>query len=102
MQTPDEGEKLHVTVNRSKTINDAAIQGVLAYSLTFRIRRVGCHSNETRAPIANPPNNAQLGAPPTIPQSYIRVRAVVQKCGEGQTDRQMINGQMAVVTARFA
>jgi len=22
-----------------------------------------CHSNETRAPIANPPNSGQLGAP---------------------------------------
>ena len=31
------------------------------HSLTFRIRRVCCHSNETHAPIANPPNSAQLG-----------------------------------------
>jgi len=27
-----------------------------------------CHGNETRAPIANPPNSAQLGGTPTIPQ----------------------------------
>jgi len=27
-----------------------------------------CHSNETHAPIANPPHNAQLGGTPTIPQ----------------------------------
>jgi len=46
-----------------------------------------CHSNETRALIANPPNSAQLAAPPTIPPSYIRVRAVLE-CGEGQTHRQ--------------
>ena len=26
----------------------------------IRIKRVCCHSNETRAPIANPPNSAQL------------------------------------------
>jgi len=26
-----------------------------------------CHSNATRAPIANPPNSAQLGVTPTIP-----------------------------------
>jgi len=26
-----------------------------------------CHSNETRAPVAHPPNSAQLGAPRTIP-----------------------------------
>ena len=46
------------------------------------------HSNETRAPIANLPNSAQLGAPNTIPPSYIRVHAVVRECGEGKTDRQ--------------
>jgi len=49
------------------------------YSLTFRVRRYAinachvhrlpihaalcCHGNETRAPIANSPNSAQLGAP---------------------------------------
>jgi len=54
------------------------------HSLTLPIRHVCCHSNETRAPIANPSNSA----PPTIPQSYIWVRAVVYKCGAGQTDRQ--------------
>jgi len=44
-----------------------------------------CHSNETRAPIANLPNSAQR-APPTISPTYIWVRAVVWECGEGQTD----------------
>jgi len=44
-------------------------------------------SNETRAPIANPPSSTQLGAPPTIRPSYIRVCAVVWECGEEQTDR---------------
>jgi len=36
-----------------------------------------CHSNATRAPIANPPNSTQLGAAYTMSPSYIRVRAVV-------------------------
>jgi len=45
-----------------------------------------CHRNETHAPIANPPNSAQLERTPTIPPSYILVRAVVRECGEGQTD----------------
>jgi len=27
-----------------------------------------CHSNETYAPVANPPNSAQVGGTPTIPQ----------------------------------
>jgi len=42
----------------------------------------------TRAPIANPPNSAQLGGSLyTTPPSYIRVRAVVWAYGRGQTDR---------------
>jgi len=47
-----------------------------------------CHSNETRAPIANRPNTAQLEGTPTIPASYIPVRAVVWECGQGQTDKE--------------
>jgi len=46
-----------------------------------------CHRNETCAPIANPPSSAQLKGTPTIPLTYIRVRAVVWECGEAQTDR---------------
>jgi len=34
------------------------------------------------------PNSAQLEGTPTIPPTYIRVRAVVWECGKGQTDRQ--------------
>ena len=33
-----------------------------------------CHSNETRAPIANPPTSAQLEGTSTIPPSYNLVR----------------------------
>jgi len=40
------------------------------------------------APTANPPNNAQLGAPSISLPSYIRVRAVLRECGGRQTDRQ--------------
>jgi len=40
----------------------------------------------SRAPIANAPNSAQLDDTPTIPPSYIRVRAVVWECGEEQPD----------------
>jgi len=72
------------------------------HSLTFRVRRcplccrvhplpIGaalcCHSNETRAPTANPPIVHNYGASPTTP-SYIPVRAVVWACGCGQTDKQ--------------
>jgi len=41
-----------------------------------------CHNNDTHAAIEIPPNNAQLGGPPTIPPSNIRVRAVMWACGE--------------------
>jgi len=60
-----------------------------------------CHSNETRAPIANPPNNAQLQGTFYHSPSYIRVRAVVWECGEGQTDR-LTDTQMAVTNIHFA
>jgi len=64
-----------------------------------------CHSNETRAPIANPPNSAQLDGTPTIPASYIRIRAVVWACGHGQThthtDRQA-DTQTPVTIIHFA
>jgi len=46
-----------------------------------------CHSNETHAPIADPPNSAQLEGTPTTPPSDIWARAVVWECGQGQTDR---------------
>jgi len=55
-----------------------------------------CHINKTRAPIANPPNSAQLEGTPTIPLSYIQVHAVVLECGEGQTDT-----RTAVTTIHF-
>jgi len=44
-----------------------------------------CHSNETRAPIANPLTIAQLEGTPTIPPSYIRIRKV--QCENAARDR---------------
>jgi len=46
-----------------------------------------CHSNETCALIANPPNTAQQGGTPTIPPRCIRVPGVVWEYGEEQTHR---------------
>ena len=48
---------------------------------------VCCHSNETREPMANPPNSAQPEGTLQLPPTYIRVRAVVWECGKAQTDR---------------
>jgi len=45
------------------------------------------YSNKTYAPIANPSDSAQLEGTSYHSPSYIRVRAVVWVCGEGQTDR---------------
>jgi len=47
------------------------------------------HNNETRSPIANPPNCAQLRETPYHSPTYVQVRAVVWAFGDGQTDTQM-------------
>jgi len=60
-----------------------------------------CHSNATRAPIANPPNSAQLGAASTMPPSYIQVRAAVWAYGRRQTDTHT-DTQTRVTTIHFA
>jgi len=49
-----------------------------------------CHSNESRAPIANPPISAQLEGTLYHSRSCIRVHAVVLECSEDrQTHRQL-------------
>jgi len=44
-----------------------------------------CHGNKTCAPIANPPNRAQLEGTPYHSPSYIRIHAAVWACGETHT-----------------
>ena len=56
-------------------------------SLTFRITRACCHSNETRAPIANPPRGIPLTIPPKLHSNT---------CRDRHTDR------TAIVTEHFA
>jgi len=48
-------------------LNEPGIEPVQALADITR-SALCCHSNENRAPIANPPNCAQPGAPRTIPQ----------------------------------
>jgi len=67
----------------------------------FRVRRYVVIATKTRAPIANPPNSAQLEGTPCHSSSYNQVRVVVWECGEGQTDRH-IDTQTAVANIRFA
>ena len=63
------------------------IQRVQAFA-DISISALCCHSNKTRAPIANPPNGAQLEGSRYHSPAYIRVRAVVWECGERQIDIQ--------------
>jgi len=50
---------------------------------------VTCHSNETRAPVANPPNGAQLeGTPYHSTNLHPGPHTVVWECGDEQTDTQ--------------
>jgi len=58
-------------------------------------------SNETHAPIANPPNKAQLEDTRYHSLSYIWVRTVVWECGDGQTDTQTAVTTMHFVSATF-
>jgi len=60
-----EAQKQNVNIKTASTRSRASTS---TYSLTFRVRHYAivctdCHSNETRTPIANPPNSTQLGAP---------------------------------------
>jgi len=45
-----------------------------------------CHSNETRAPIANSPNSAQLRDTPYHSPKLHAGPCSSAECGEGQTD----------------
>ena len=65
------------TVNQQSTTVPARIERVQALADISRWA-LCCHSKETRA---------QLDGNPAIPPTYIRVRAVVWECGEGQTHR---------------
>ena len=62
-------------VPKSVTLNDLERHNG-RYFVDISRSALCCHSNETRASIANPSNSAQLGGGTryTIPPSYIRVR----------------------------
>jgi len=80
-------------IERIKTLADISRSALCCY----------CDADETRAPIANPPNSAQLEGTSYHSQvrAYIRIRAV-WSCGvEGQTHRQT-DTQTAVTTVHFA
>ena len=57
------------------------------------ISRLGlcCHSNETRAPIANPPNNAQLEGTP-----YHSPKLHPGPCSSVRMRRNVMNGKLLV------
>jgi len=56
--------------------------------LIFRVRRCVVTATKPVHRLQIRPVVHNQGAPPTIPSSYIWVRALVWECGEGQTDTQ--------------
>ena len=78
-----------VSSDMSQTIYNQAYERVQALADISR-SPLCCHISETRAPIANPPNSAQLGEN-SLPLPKLHpgpCSAVVRECGEGQTDTQ--------------
>ena len=67
------------------TVHKSGIQRVQALADISRLA-LYCHSSETRAPIANPPNSAQLEGIPTISQSYTRVSVGMGRGTDRHTD----------------
>jgi len=67
---------------------DKVIAGIERVQALANISRSAlcCHSNETRAPIANPPNSAQLEGTPYHSSNLHTFCTVVWECGEGQAD----------------
>jgi len=61
---------------------------------------LSCHSNATRAPIANPPNSAQLGGSLYHAPSYIRVRVDVRPRTDTHTDARDHNTFCVVYDSR--
>jgi len=57
------------------------------HSMTFCIRRYVAVATKPVHRLQIRPIVHNLRAPPTIPPSYIRLRAVLWECGEGQTHR---------------
>jgi len=77
------------TVRVTEQTSHIASTRLQASSLTCRIRRVCCHSNET---IANPPNSEQLGAAlyrssHTVTSGYI-ISVDMRRGTDGHTDTQ--------------
>jgi len=78
--------QMHIARDIKPTTPSPTIHRVHPSSLTFRIRRVYYHSNESRAPIANPLNSAQLGGT-SCHFSNLHQCACSSVGGEGQTHR---------------
>ena len=77
-------KKLNPTQHKQTTPGTEPVQALTDISHSV----LCCHSNKTvhRLQIHTIVHNKR--APSTIPPTYIRVRAVVWECGEGQTHRQ--------------
>ena len=81
--TPYHSPKLHLGPCSSVGMR----QGTERQTDKQTYRQHCCHGKETHAPIANPPNSAQLEGTPYHSPNLHTVR-VVWECGEGHTDTQ--------------
>ena len=75
--SPSYQESLLSSFCTNNQTQSCRLQRVLSSSLTLRVRVVRCHSNDSRTPIANPTNSAQLPGTLYHYSSYIRVCAVM-------------------------
>jgi len=63
------GPQRHICIEQGPHICESGIQRVQALADISR-SALCCHNNETRAPIANPPNSAQLDDPLPFPKLH--------------------------------
>jgi len=75
--------KVERTFSSQLSQAEPGIERVQALSDISRSGYVVIATKPNCAPIANPPNSAQLEGTPYHSPSYIRVRAVVWACGDG-------------------
>ena len=89
-QTTDGPATAYSEREREFTIakNPAYRASTSMHSLTFRVRRYVVTATKLVHRLQIRPRVHSKKAPPIISPSYIRVRAAVWECGEGQTDRQ--------------
>jgi len=89
------GRRIYQLLNVTRHRASTSTRWHFAYSAMLSKRTKPVHRLQIRPIMHN------QRAPTTIPPTYIRVRAVVWECGEGQTNRQT-DTQTALTNIHFA